>query len=84
MPCTFTFRYIGKLNRLVAEQYLEGMRATEQLRNSPSIASVSTNGVNATAHRKDKPAECLEIAAVYAVANLCQSILTIKFLGLGG
>ena len=34
--------------------------------------------------RKDKPAECLENAAVYAVANLCQSILTIKFLGLGG
>ena len=30
-----------------------------------------------TAHWKDK-------AAVYAVANLCQSILTIKFLGLGG
>lgn len=22
----FTFRYIGKMNRLVAEQYLEGMR----------------------------------------------------------
>ena len=30
-----------------------------------------------TAHWKDKP-------AVYTVANLCQSILTIKFLGLGG
>jgi len=32
---------------------------------------------SATAHWKDKP-------AVYAVANLCQSILTIEFLGLGG
>ena len=33
---------------------------------------------------KDTPAECLENAAVYDVANLCQSILTIEFLGLGG
>jgi len=39
---------------------------------------------SATAHWKDKPAECLENAAVHAVANLYQSILTIKFLGLGG
>ena len=39
---------------------------------------------SATAHWKDKPAECLENAAVYAVANLCQSILTIEFLELGG
>ena len=39
---------------------------------------------SATAHWKDKPAECLENAAVYAVANLCQSILTIEILGLGG
>jgi len=31
-------------------------------------------------HRKDKPAEYLENAAVCAVANLCQSILTIEFL----
>ena len=38
------------------------------------IASV---GVNAIAHWKDKPAECLENTAIYAVANLC---LTIKFL----
>ena len=29
---------------------------------------------------KDKPAECLENTAVYTVANLCQSILTIEFL----
>ena len=28
---------------------------------------------------KDKPTECLENAAVYVVANLCQSILTIEF-----
>ena len=35
---------------------------------------------SATAHWKDKPAEYLENAAVYAVANLCQSILTIEFL----
>ena len=27
-----------------------------------------------------QPMECLENAAVYAVANLCQSILTIEFL----
>jgi len=31
---------------------------------------------------KDKPAECLENATVYAVANLCQSILTIVGNGL--
>jgi len=29
---------------------------------------------------KDKPMECLENAAIYAVTNLCQSILTIEFL----
>jgi len=29
---------------------------------------------------KEKPAECLGNAAVYAVANLCQSILTVEFL----
>ena len=45
-----------------------------------TIASVFTSGVNATAHRKDKPTECLDNAAVYAVANLCLSILTMKFL----
>ena len=28
----------------------------------------------------NKPVECLENATVYAVANLCQSILTIEFL----
>jgi len=28
--------------------------------------------------------DCLENTVVYAVANLCQSILTIEFLGLGG
>jgi len=28
----------------------------------------------------NKPAECLENAAIYAVANLCQPILTIEFL----
>jgi len=39
---------------------------------------------SATAHWKDNPAECLENTSVYAVANLCQSILTIKFQGLGG
>jgi len=44
------------------------------------IASVSASGVNAIANWKDKPADCLENAAVYAVANLCQSILTIEFL----
>ena len=54
--------------------------STHQLRNSPTIASVPTSGVNAIAHWKDKPAECLENAAIYAVANLWQSILTIKFL----
>ena len=47
--------------------------STEQLRNSPSIASVFASGVNATAHWNDKPAECLENAAVYALANLRQS-----------
>jgi len=35
---------------------------------------------SATAHWKDKPADCLEKAAVYALANLCQSILAIQFL----
>ena len=59
--------------------------STDQLRNSPTITSVSAIGVNAIAHWKDKPVECLENAAVYAVAiyavaNLCQLILTIKFL----
>jgi len=29
---------------------------------------------------KDKPAECLENATIYVVANLCQLILTIEFL----
>ena len=29
-------------------------------------------------------AECLESATMYAVANLCQSILTVEFLGLWG
>ena len=32
------------------------------------------------AHWKDKPAECLENAAVYTVAYLCHAILTIEFL----
>ena len=54
--------------------------STEQLRNLPTIASVSVSGVNAIAHWKDKPAECLENAAIYTVANLCQLILSIKFL----
>jgi len=58
--------------------------STEQLRNSPSIASVSASGVHQQQHIetiwKDKPVEYLENAAVYAVANLCQSILTIEFL----
>ena len=35
---------------------------------------------NATAHWKDKPVECLENAAIYAVANCCQSILTTRYL----
>ena len=54
--------------------------STEQLRNSPTIASMFASDVNATAHWKEKPVECLENTAVYAMANLCQSILTIKFL----
>ena len=41
--------------------------------------SVSTSGGSAIAHWKDKPGECLENAAIYAVANLCQLILTIEF-----
>ena len=53
---------------------------TEQRRNSPSITSMFATGVNAIAHWKDKPAECLGNAAIYSVANFCQSILTIKFL----
>jgi len=44
------------------------------------IASMSASGVNATAHWKDEPVECLENVTVYAVANLCQLILTIEFL----
>jgi len=32
------------------------------------------------AHRKDKPAECLENATVYVVAYLCEAILTVEFL----
>ena len=54
--------------------------STEQLRNLPLITSMFVRGVNATAHWKDKPMECLENATVYTVANLCQWILTIKFL----
>ena len=52
---------------------------TEQLRNSPSIASVFASGVSATAHWKDTPVECLEHTAVHAVANLCQSIFTTRY-----
>jgi len=54
--------------------------STEQLRNSPTITSMFASDVNATAHWKEKSAECLENTAVYAVANLCQSILTTEFL----
>ena len=54
--------------------------STEQLRNLLMITSESASGVNAIAHWKDKPKECLENTAVYAVANLCQLILTTEFL----
>ena len=40
----------------------------------------AASGINAMAHWKDKPVECLENTAIYAVANLWQSILTIEFL----
>ena len=39
--------------------------SAEQLRNSPSIASEFVNGVNATAHWKENPKECLE--TIYAM-----------------
>ena len=38
--------------------------STEQLRNLPTITSVSASGVNAIAHWKGKPAECLGNATV--------------------
>ena len=41
---------------------------------------MSMSDANAIAHWKDKPTECLENAALYAVANLRQSILTIEYL----
>jgi len=49
-------------------------------RTAKEFADDYNHGVNATAHWKDKPAEYLENAAVCAVANLCQLILTIEFL----
>ena len=67
------------LNGGVATQRVKPA-STEQLRNLPLITSVFVSGINATTHWKDKPMECLENAIVYAVANLCQSIFTIKFL----
>ena len=44
--------------------------STEQLKNSLTIASMSASGVNAIAHWKDKPTECLENAAVIYVCAI--------------
>ena len=54
--------------------------STDQLRNLMTIISISASSVNAIAHWKDKPAEFLENATLYTVANFCQSILTTEFL----
>ena len=53
--------------------------STEQLRNSLSIASMFTWVVSVLQHI-DKPKECVENAAVYAMANLCQLNLTKRYL----
>ena len=54
--------------------------STELLRNSSSVASMFASGVSVKAHWKDTPAEYLENATVYAVANLCLSVLTARYL----
>jgi len=70
----FTFKVsavecMTTLERSQRPQTMDNIVRTDQLRNSPTITSMSASGVNAIAHWKDKPAECLENATIYAVAT---------------